>query len=55
MLIRGNVSSKKDVDVEPGHGLPESNTWLFNDSHPGPGKRRVSGVPDNISDEYGVF
>jgi len=36
---------------DQGVDCPASNTWLFNGSHPGAGKRRLCGVPGNISDE----
>ena len=55
MLIRGNVSSKKTSMLDQGMDCPASNTSVFNDSHAGAGKRRLSGVPGNISDGYDCF
>ena len=50
------IAEKKTFTLDQGMDCLASNTWLFSDSYPAAGKRKLlCGVQGNISDGYGFF
>jgi len=55
LLLGETYREKKGFMLDQGMDCPASNTWLFNDSHPGVGKRRFCAVQGNNSHGYGFL